>query len=136
MNPKTHYPAEGPVEAARAMKHEPGFVFLDSALPGDGSISILACKPDLVLRGRNWELLEQELNSRRREGKGNGIPDGAAIGWVAYDGEFHFSFYDQLHVYSHDAGAWIVRPEKFHEPAAPVRSANLDFKPLLGRAEF
>ena len=136
MNPKTHYPAEGPVEAARAMKHEPGFVFLDSALPGAGSISILACKPDLVLRGRDWDLLEQELDSHRRENRSNGIPDGAAIGWVTYDGEFCFSFYERLHVYSHDAGAWILRPEKFDEPAASVCSANLDFKPLLGRAEF
>ena len=67
MNSKTRYPAEGPVEAARAMKQEPGFVFLDSALPGDGSLSVLACKPDLVLRGRDWEMLEQEFGKIKKK---------------------------------------------------------------------
>jgi anthranilate/para-aminobenzoate synthase component I len=136
MNPKTRYPAEGPVEAARAMKQEPGFVFLDSALPGEGSLSVLACKPDLVLRGRDWEMLEQELESRRRNNGVSGIPDGAAIGWIGYDGDFYFSFYDRLHVYSHDAQEWILRPEKFLGHSNPSVSANLDFKPLLGRDEF
>jgi len=136
MNPKTRYPAEGPVEAARAMKQAPGFVFLDSALPGDGSVSVLACKPDLVLRGRDWEMLEQELERRRRNNGGLGIPDGAAIGWIGYDGDFYFSFYDRLHVYSHDVREWILRPEKFVAHSNPSVSANLDFKPLLGRDEF
>ena len=136
MNPKTRYPAEGPVEAARAMRQEPGFVFLDSALPGEGSLSVLACKPDLVLRGRDWEMLEQELERRRRNNGVSGIPDGAAIGWIGYDGDFYFSFYDRLHVYSHDAGEWILRPEKFVGHSNPSLSANLDFKPLLGRGEF
>ena len=136
MNPKTRYPAEGPVEAARAMKQEPGFVFLDSALPGDGSVSVLACKPDLVLRGRDWEMLEQELERRRRNNGVCGIPDGAAIGWIGYDGDFYFSFYDRLHVYLHDDGEWIIRPEKFLGHSNPSVSANLDFKPLLSRDEF
>ena len=136
MNPKTRYPAEGPVEAARAMKQEPGFVFLDSALPGDGSVSVLACKPDLVLRGRDWAMLEQELERRRRNNGVSEIPDGAAIGWIGYDGDFYFSFYDRLHIYSHDAEGWISRPEKFAGHPNPSVSANLDFKPLLGRDEF
>jgi len=136
MNPKTRYPAEGPVEAARAMKQAPGFVFLDSALPGNGSVSVLACKPDFVLRGRDWEMLEQELERRRRSNGVSGIPDGAAIGWIGYDGDFYFSFYDRLHVYSHDAQEWIFRPEKFVGHSNPLVSANLDFKPLLGRDEF
>jgi anthranilate/para-aminobenzoate synthase component I len=118
------------------MKHEPGFVFLDSALPSVGSISILACKPDLVLRGRDWDLLEQELNNRRRADSGLGVPDGAAIGWVGYDGDFRFSFYDRLHIYSHDTGEWILRPEKFGGALMVSSSANLDFKPLLGKEEF
>jgi anthranilate/para-aminobenzoate synthase component I len=136
MNSKTRYPAEGPVEAARAMKQELGFVFLDSALTGDGSVSVLACKPDLVLRGRDWEMLEQELERRRRNNGVPGIPDGAAIGWIGYDGDFYFSFYDRLHVYLHDAGEWILRPEKFLGHSNPSVSANLDFSPLLGRDEF
>jgi len=109
---------------------------LDSALPGNGSISILACKPDLTLRGRDWVRLEAELDSRRREAMGDGIPDGAAIGWIAYEGDFHFSFYDRLHVFSHDAGEWILPPDKFEGPAESMVSRKLDFKPLLERSHF
>lgn len=136
MNPKTHHPADGPVEAARAMRHEEGFVFLDSALPSESSISVLASKPDLVLRGRDWDMLEHELERRCRKTNESGNPDGAAIGWVGYDGEFHFSFYERLYVYSHAAGQWTLRPEKFQEHAVSRDFATLDFKPLLGRDEF
>ena len=113
MNPKTHFPVAGPVEAARAMRGEPGFVFLDSALLHAESLSVLACKPDLILCGRDWKMLECELDRRGRLTGSSGCPDGAAIGWVGYDGDFHFSFYDQLHVYSHAAGEWTNKPQKF-----------------------
>lgn len=136
MNPKTSDTACGPVEAARALKDEPGFVFLDSALSGDRSISLVAAKPDLVLRGRDWERLERELESRARSSAPSGFPDGAAIGWVGYDGEFHFSFHDRLHVYLHDSGEWINAPQTFISDAPVGGSAVFDFKPLIGRDEF
>lgn len=136
MNPKTRDRDRGPVEAARGLKHEPGFVFLDSALGGDRSISVLAAKPDLVLRGRDWEALERELDSRARPNTHPGLPDGAAIGWVGYDGEFHFSFYDRLHVFLHESREWINPPKVFVPESPAVDSAYFDFKPLLGRNEF
>ena len=136
MNPKTSDTAQGPVQAARGLKHEPGFVFLDSALSGDRSISVVAANPDLVLHGRDWERLERELESRARSSARSGFPDGAAIGWVGYDGEFHFSFYDRLHVYLHASQEWINAPANFISDVRIQGSAALDFKPLLGRDEF
>lgn len=136
MNPKTRNSAQGPIEAARGLKHEPGFVFLDSALSGDRSISILAANPDLVVRGRDWERLERELECRARSSALSGYPDGAAIGWVGYDGEFHFSFYDRLHVFFHESREWINPPASFIPDAPTGGPTALDFKPLLGRDEF
>lgn len=136
MNLETHFPAAGPVEAARAMRGEPGFVFLDSALPHADSLSVLACKPDLILFGRDWEMLECELDRRRRVTGSSGCPDGAAIGWVGYDGDFHFSFYDELYVYSHAAGEWTNKPQKFEAGFSSGFAEPLDFKPVLSREEF
>jgi para-aminobenzoate synthetase component 1 len=136
MNPKTSDTAQGPVQAARGLKHEPGFVFLDSALSGNRSISVVAATPDLVLHGRDWERLERELESRARSSARSGFPDGAAIGWVGYDGEFHFSFYDRLHVYLHESQEWINAPANFISDVCIQGSAALDFKPLLRRDEF
>ena len=136
MNPKTSDTAQGPVQAARSLKPEPGFVFLDSALSGDRSISVVAANPDLVLHGRDWERLERELESRARSSARSGFPDGAAIGWVGYDGEFHFSFYDRLHVYLHASQEWINAPANFISDVRIQGSAALDFKPLLRRDEF
>jgi len=136
MNPKTSDKICGPVEAARALRHEPGFVFLDSALSDARSISIVASNPDLVLRGREWGKLERELESRVKKGSVSGFPDGAAIGWIGYDGEFHFSFYDRLHVYSHAEREWINQPADFVSDPPPADLSAFDFKPLLGRDEF
>ncbi|PAZ01077.1 MAG: hypothetical protein CAK90_02215 [Spartobacteria bacterium AMD-G4] len=136
MNPKTSHPGGSPVEAARAMSHEEGFVFLDSALPSKNSLSLLASKPDLVLRGRDWDALECELEKRYRSKDGSGHPEGAAIGWVGYDGDFHFSFYERLHIYSHAAKEWTVRPKEFQAHPLPGDFVAPDFKPLLGKNEF
>lgn len=124
------------VNAARAMRSQPGFVFLDSALVGKGSISLLACNPDLVLQGVDWSILEAELDKRRRKSQISGIPDGAAIGWVGYEGEFHFAFYDNLHIYNHDAGDWIIPPSEFIDACGKVQTLDLDFKPILSRSDF
>jgi len=132
----TSHPHQGPVEAARAMRHEPGFVFLDSALSSKGSVSILGCAPDFILRGRDWDRLERELRSRSMASTAHGWLDGAAIGWIGYEGDFQFSFYDKLHVYSHDTGKWGLRPEIFDGEMMPPGPSELDFKPIVGREEF
>ena len=130
MNPMQQEVSDGPIEAARAMRHKRGFVFLDSSLAGDGSVSILACEPNLTLRGRDWDSVSGEL--ARRSGGG----DGAAIGWVAYDGSFHFSFYDRLHVFAHGSARWDAKPGEFAPVPHGSNLGALNFKPLVDRGRF
>ncbi len=135
MNPDQADSIRGPLEAARAMRRRPGFSFLDSAMARPGAVSILACEPDLVLRGRNWAALESELLNRARAETETGFPDGAAIGWIGYDGEFHFAFHEQLHVFLHGENRWINPPEEF-EPAAAGKPLRIDFRPQVERGVF
>lgn len=129
--------AFAPEEAARALRGEEGFVFLESGVEGPESASILACRPSFILEGgpENWERLEQELARRARPSADIGLPDGAAIGWVGFDGRFRFGFYDQLHVFQHGRGVW------HHPPAiAPIAESpafpEISFQPGLAAEEF
>ena len=136
MNPAREGVENGPVEAARAMRGRKGFVFLDAAMAGPGAVSILACEPDLVLRGRDWERLEEELERRSRGGEGGGVPTGAAIGRVDYDGEFCFAFHERLHVFDHDNGRWIDAPEDYETALESVGPLRIGFRPRIGREVF
>ena len=123
---------ERPIAAARARRDDSGMVFLDSGTTGKG-ISILAVEPDLVLSGNDWGRLERELEARRRDSAGN--PDGAAIGFVSFDGTHHFGFYDSLHVFSHGDERWTNRPRDF-DPAAVSGVAPIPFAPRMQEVEF
>lgn len=121
---------------ARAMHHEPGFVFLDSALSGEQSVSIIASNPDFVLRGRDWDALERELNKRRQDSGSADHPEGAAIGWIGYDGDFRFCFYNHIHVFEHETGNWRSFPKNFDGSPSACPRAPIDFRPVLGCDEF
>ncbi len=125
-----------PVAAARALREDSGTVFLDSGMTGKG-ISILASQPDLVLAGKDWERLDSELTRRQREQTDSGHPEGAAIGYVAFDGSYRFAFYKSLHVFSHEAGTWSNRPDHFLT-AAPgeLPYSPLRFAPQIGKEIF
>ena len=125
-----------PLAAARALRDDSGTVFLDSGMTAKG-ISILAAKPDLVLSGSDWERLDRELDSRRRDGRNPGCPDGAAIGFVAFDGSFHFAFYDKLHLFSHENARWTNRPRNF-EPGRPAEAQcqAIPFVPQMSKDQF
>lgn len=118
------------------MRGRRGFAFLDSAMAGPGSVSILACEPDLVLRGRDWEGLEKELERRARGVEGRGLPAGAAIGRVDYDGEFCFAFHDRLHVFIHGEGRWIDAPGEFEAASPAGGPLRVGFRPRIGRDAF
>ena len=125
---------ETPVAAARARRDDSGTVFLDSEMTAEG-VSILGSKPDLVLSGSDWQGLARELSSRRRDGPG--YPDGAAVGFVSFDGTFHFAFYDRLHVFSHVDGQWTNRPREFapvfsREPSPLAFAAKMSEEQFLG----
>jgi aminodeoxychorismate synthase component I len=121
-----------PIEAARAIRHREGFAFLDSSLPTAGALSILACEPDLTLSGHDWTKMERELQKR----KSTGSDGGGAIGWVGFDGEYHFSFYDRFHAYSHDTKSWKNSPLESVFKAPAPSSLSLDFQPSIKREVF
>ena len=123
----------GPVAAARALRDDSGTVFLDSEMTGKG-ISILGAKPNLILSGSDWERLDRELDSRRREGQGS--PDGAAIGVVSFDGTFRFAFYDRLHVFSHESERWTNPPGEFAPRRAGDAGPAILFVPRMREEQF
>ncbi|MFM8981813.1 MAG: chorismate-binding protein, partial [Spartobacteria bacterium] len=136
MNPLQADAHCGPLEAARAMRRRPGFSFLDSAMERGHAASILACEPDLVLRGRNWAALEEELKKRTRGCAGGDFPEGAAIGYVGFDGEFCFAFHERLHVFLHGENRWINPPEEFEKITTPADPLRIDFRPQVEREFF
>jgi para-aminobenzoate synthetase component I len=102
-----------PEEAARALRSRNGFVFLESTLATAESISLLAWEPDLVLDGgaSDWHTLERELAARQKPGADLGFPEGAAIGWVGFNGSFRFGFYAKLALFLHGTSTWHNTPE-------------------------
>ncbi len=126
-----------PEETARALRSRAGFVFLESSQPGPESLSLLACEPALVLEGgaSDWEKLEHELATRARPSADLGHPDGAAVGWIGFDGRFRFGFYDQPHLYFHETGTWHNPPQTAAIPNEPV-FPQVAFRPQLTRETF
>jgi para-aminobenzoate synthetase component I len=102
-----------PEEAARALRSRNGFVLLESTLATAESISLLAWEPDLTLDGgtSDWHALERELAARQKAGADLGFPEGAAIGWVGFDGSFRFGFYPKLALFLHGTSTWHNSPE-------------------------
>ncbi|MEX1117777.1 MAG: anthranilate synthase component I family protein [Terrimicrobiaceae bacterium] len=94
-----------PESVAHSLRSKRGFVFLDSSLAGPGARSFLGAEPGVVMTGgsHDWPAFEAALASRRRSAHD---PFGAAVGWVGFDGNFCFGFFDQLHVFDHDSGRW------------------------------
>lgn len=68
-----------------------GWAWLDTSLSTPGGTSLIARDPERIIRGNsdNWHLIEEAVASEsRRTG-----PNGAAIGWVGYDGNFCFGIF-------------------------------------------
>jgi len=124
----------GPVAAARALRDDCGTVFLDSGATANG-VSLLAAQPDLVLSGNDWQRLDRELLSRRRDGPG--YPDGAAVGFVSFDGTYRFAFYDRLHLFSHENGRWTPRPFDFDPGVSGETGPSpISFAPQMAKERF
>ena len=126
-----------PEEAARAMRSSPGFVFLESSLAQATSISLLACEPDFVIEGgaTEWAILEGALAERQRPGADLGFPDGAAIGWIGFDGRFRFGFYEKPAVFLHAPGLWHNARE-LPDLRDGSEFPTISFQARLKRAEF
>ncbi len=134
-----------PVEIAPRLAQEEGFIWLDSAIAGPGSVSILTARPDTVLKGQvdqDWPQVEAAL----QDGIAARSP-GGLFGWVGYDGQFVLGVYPHALLYDHDRGEWFdcggfwEKAAAFPQPAPVRREADakpprLPFTPLVTRADF
>ncbi|GAT34016.1 aminodeoxychorismate synthase, component I [Terrimicrobium sacchariphilum] len=134
-NPKIETPDL--IDAARALRSKSGFVCLEDGMPGPQSFSLLAAEPDLVMSGNleSWSDFEAELSRRAAPSADLGIPTGAAIGWVGFDGSYRFGFYDQPSIYHHGRGVWLTNPPA-EETFTPTGFSRPEWRHLIGRDEF
>lgn len=128
-----HSPAELAARLAR-----PGFTFLDSSLATAGNHSFLATDPDLVLSGSadEWPILASELACRQRQTTDSGLPEGAAIGWFAFDGSYRFGFYENLLAFDHTTRSWLARGRLPAASASPATGPTPHFRPEIDEARF
>jgi para-aminobenzoate synthetase component I len=126
-----------PEEAARTLRHREGFVFLESSLATAESISLLAWEPDLILEGKasDWDALECELIRRQRPGADLGFPDGAAIGWIGFDGRFRFGFYEKPAIFLHGPAKWHGADD-LPGPGATPDFPRICFRGRISKTQF
>ncbi len=126
-----------PAELAARLAR-PGTVFLDSSLAKSSAHSLIGCDPDLVLTGTadEWSRLAAELARRQRETTDSGLPEGAAVGWFAFDGSFTFGFYENLLAYDHTSDTWQLRGRFPTTAEPPTRRPTISFEPELSRDQF
>jgi para-aminobenzoate synthetase component 1 len=131
-----------PAAVAARCAGEPGLVFFDSATEEPDQISIVAWRPDMIMTGStdaDWDALRAELR-RRRRGSPGAWPDGFAAGYVTYEGEFSFGFYDRLLVFLHGSGEWIDvggPTERLpSEPTVELVCEPVEFTAQISRAEY
>lgn len=141
-------------EAARALTHLPGLVFLDSsaaeieAFRRDARFSLVAARPVERIRGDIF-LPEDRTRLRawlRIHGGGDhpapdrGFPFGGAIGAIDYDGRFHFGLYPEVMVYDHRCESWLESGELSRElrecARRPETIPELRFESGQSRADF
>ena len=125
------------IDAARALRAKRGFVYLEDGMPGPQSFSLLAAEPDLIMSGdfSSWAEFEKELAHRAAPSADLGIPTGAAIGWVGFDGSYRFGFYDQPSIYHHGRGAWLAHRPAVEDAPSPVFSRP-EWRPLIDPERF
>lgn len=130
-----------PLQVATPLARETGFVWLDSAMPGPGSVSILTARPRAILRGHidhDWSSVETALD------QGSGTP-GGLFGWVGFDGLFTLGVYGSALSYDHDSGMWsgmgdaeslLAASDAPRKDAHPDDWELLDFTPQLSKAAY
>lgn len=123
-----------PQQVAAALAREPGFVWLDSAVAGRGSVSHLTARPVGFLEGNlqaDWVSVESVLAAR--QGQAGGL-----YGWVGYDGCFRLGIYDGILRFDHDSGQWssgLPWLNELESAEVPPRSP-LAFVPQVSKADY
>jgi para-aminobenzoate synthetase component 1 len=90
-----------PSQTASALAQEEGFIWLDSAVPGQGAVSLLTARPSAIFTGhidQDWPQVESLLSQGRTSG--------GLFGWVGFDGQFTFGVYESMLRFEHDSGQW------------------------------
>lgn len=132
--------AFSPAELAAFMANQPGFVFLDSSLASGEAISILGADPREILTGgiEDFPLLRDRLARQSIDVGDCGLPVGAMIGWVAFDGQFRFGVYGDLLVYIHRTGEWRAVGNPNIPQVQRVRGSHKapHFSPEISRDRF
>ncbi|MFC4991858.1 aminodeoxychorismate synthase component I [Rubritalea tangerina] len=99
-----------PEEVAGGLEHLGGVVFFDSSgnLPdgSEGAISIVAARPEEVIRGEVSDVSRLEEVLAARASDVSELPNGGLCGWISYEGAFCFGVYPEMLVYVHDSEQW------------------------------
>ncbi|RFC47548.1 MAG: Anthranilate/para-aminobenzoate synthases component I [Verrucomicrobia bacterium] len=115
MDSGTDFPArplhrlkETPSELFARVAHLPGAVFLDSALVGGDSVSVIGFAPEAIVSGQTdgMDRIREWLLSRRQASWAGPLAGGAAIGMISYEGRAEFGLYPALLVHHHASGEW------------------------------
>ncbi|MDZ4289440.1 MAG: anthranilate synthase component I family protein [Prosthecobacter sp.] len=134
------------------MAFREGFVWLDSALPGPDSVSILTAAPTQILAGhidQDWGAVTAALRegsenfangTQKAQNAGGRTPSGGLYGWVGFDGQFVLGWYPHALLYDHATGDWFESGDisSLCDWAAvtPAGPPPLDFQPLIPREDF
>ncbi len=112
-------------DVADSMRHRPGFVWIDSS--AESGLSLIGAEPELILEGSVGDLprLEHELEQRRQSCSGEGLANGAAIGFFRFDGSFRFGFYNRPLL--HHGKCWATAPDLLPSAAASPVSTPISF---------
>ncbi len=127
-----------PGQMATHLAKEEGFVWLDSAIPGAGAVSILTSKPERMLRGNlntDWDAVEEALREGAQQKRAGGL-----FGWVGFDGEFILGDYPHALLYDHEAGKWFETGGRENWPFSKAEAEGewhpLIFRPLIEKDTF
>lgn len=110
-----------PVDVFHELSHLRHPVFLDTSgnLPHDANAphSIIGANPEQIIAGnlndqQDLAAFSQNYRATQLSGPDSGLPLGAWIGTVDYDGKFWFGLYRNLLLYSHHTEEWHEVGEK------------------------